>query len=70
MLVNKEKKRAFKRMHEHVNMMDKSMKHHIIVDHIGDDNKQVLADFLKHHNPQMWDLSSDELKQQLIVSSL
>ncbi|ULG71768.1 YwhD family protein [Macrococcus brunensis] len=68
MLVNKTKKRAFKRMHEHVNMMDKSMKHHFILDQIGDDNKQILAEFLEQHNEVMWQNTPQELKAQLNVS--
>ncbi|TDM00839.1 YwhD family protein [Macrococcus carouselicus] len=68
MLVNKTKKRAFKRMHEHVNMMDKSMKHHFIIDQIGDDNKQILAEFLQQHNAVMWQNAPAELKAQLNVS--
>ena len=29
-------------MPEHVNMMDKSMKHQFIIDQIGDENKKIL----------------------------
>lgn len=65
MLVNKVKKRAFKRMHEHVNMMDKSMKHHFILDHIGTDNRRVLKDFLMQHDARMWELSDEALKTML-----
>lgn len=68
MLVNKVKKRAFKRMHEHVNMMDKSMKHHIILEHIDNDAKEILKDFLINHDKDMWEQSSDALKEQLNVS--
>lgn len=65
MAVNKEKKRGYKIMAEHVNMMDKSMKHHIILDQIGENNKKVLKDFLMAHNAEMWTLSSDALKEAL-----
>lgn len=50
-------------MPEHVNMMDKSMKHKVIVDHIGAENRQILADFLKTHNPDMWANASEALHQ-------
>ncbi|HDG9493478.1 TPA: YwhD family protein, partial [Staphylococcus aureus] len=50
-------------MPEHVNMMDKSMKHHIIIDQIGDENKAILKDFLMNHDEGMWKLSSDALHQ-------
>ena len=39
LLVNKSIRRGYKSMPEHVNMMDKSMKHKIIIDHIGEENK-------------------------------
>ena len=42
LLVNKSIRRGYKSMPEHVNMMDKSMKHQFIIDQIGDDNKQIL----------------------------
>ena len=41
-------------MPEHVNMMDKSMKREIIIDHIGDTNKNILKAFLEQHNEEMW----------------
>ncbi|MCG7420558.1 YwhD family protein [Macrococcus epidermidis] len=65
MAVNKERKRGYKVMAEHVNMMDKSMKHKFILDQIGDDNKAVLKDFLMQHNPEMWNNSGEELKSML-----
>ncbi|AEP00619.1 YwhD family protein [Heyndrickxia coagulans] len=65
MVVNKEKRRGYKSLPEHVNRLDKSMKGHIIVDHMDDRSKKVLADFLKGHSSEMWDLSSDELKEAL-----
>ena len=61
LLVNKSIRRGYKSMPEHVNMMDKSMKHHVIIDHIGDNNKQVLKKFLQSHNSEMWNNSSSEL---------
>ncbi|BCU53130.1 YwhD-like protein [Staphylococcus auricularis] len=63
LLVNKSIRRGYKSMPEHVNMMDKSMKHRFIIDHIGEDNKALLKDFLKNHSPEMWENSSDELHQ-------
>ena len=63
LLVNKAIRRGYKSMPEHVNMMDKSMKHHIIIDHIGDENKAILKDFLLNHDEGMWKHSSDALHQ-------
>lgn len=65
MLVNKSIRRGYKSMPEHVNMMDKSMKHQIIIDQIGEDNKKVLKAFLESHNLEMWQNSSDALKTAL-----
>ncbi|MBW6351513.1 YwhD family protein, partial [Pseudomonas aeruginosa] len=61
LLVNKSIRRGYKSMPEHVNMMDKSMKHQFIIDQIGDDNKQILKEFLQNHNVEMWNNSSEEL---------
>lgn len=65
MAVNKERKRGYKVMAEHVNMMDKSMKHKFILDQIGEGNKAILKNFLMNHNPEMWQNSGDELKEML-----
>lgn len=63
LLVNKSIRRGYKSMPEHVNMMDKSMKHHIMIDQIGEENKAILKAFLQEHNPEMWANSKDELHQ-------
>ena len=44
-------------MPEHVNMMDKSMKRQIEIDHIGEENKAVLKAFLMEHDQDMWNNS-------------
>ncbi|MFD1020043.1 YwhD family protein [Thalassobacillus hwangdonensis] len=64
-LVDREIKRGYKSMPEHVNNMDKSLKGRIVVDHMDDKSKKLLAEFLKEHDPDMWENSSDELKQAL-----
>ncbi|MBL7572622.1 YwhD family protein [Staphylococcus saccharolyticus] len=63
LLVSKSIRRGHKSMPEHVNMMDKSMKHQFIINQIGDDNKQILKDFLQNHNLEMWNNSSETLYQ-------
>lgn len=65
MTVNREKRRGYKSLPEHVNRMDKSLKGHIIVDHMDASSKQVLKDFLQGHNADMWENSSLELKEGL-----
>ena len=65
MVVNREKRRGYKLLPEHVNKMDKSMKRHIMVDFMDAPSKKVLADFLKNHNVEMWENSSKQLHDDL-----
>lgn len=65
MVVNREKRRGYKILADHVNRMDKSMKRHIIVDHMDEPSKKILADFLKSHNEEMWNNSDKKLRQDL-----
>ncbi|SOB89652.1 YwhD-like protein [Ureibacillus xyleni] len=67
MVVNREKRRGYKILADHVNKMDKSMKRKIIVDHMDEDSKKVLADFLKSHNIEMWNNSEEQLRNDLTV---
>lgn len=66
MTVDREIRRGYKSLPEHVNRMDKSLKRQIIVDHMDDKSKKILADFLKAHNEELWNHSSDELKTGLL----
>ncbi|WP_312097981.1 YwhD family protein [Niallia sp.] len=66
MTVDRSIRRGYKSLPEHVNKMDKSMKRHIMVDHMDDKSKKVLADFLKNHDSQLWDNSVDQLKKDLL----
>ncbi|KFZ41947.1 hypothetical protein CS060_03655 [Anoxybacillus flavithermus] len=65
MTVDREARRGYKSLPEHVNRMDKSLKRHIIVDHMDERSKKVLASFLQQHNRDMWERSSEELKRKL-----
>ena len=47
-------------MPEHVNMMDKSMKHQVIIDQIGEENKNIKR-ILISHNETMWNNSNEAL---------
>jgi hypothetical protein len=67
MTVDREIRRGYKSLPEHVNRMDKSLKRHIIVDHMDDKSKKILSDFLQNHNQDMWNNSADELKKGLAV---
>ena len=67
MVVNREKRRGYKILADHVNKMDKSMKRHIIVEHMDEPSKKILQDFLEGHNPDMWKRSAEQLRQDLFV---
>ncbi|MED1469110.1 YwhD family protein [Bacillus salipaludis] len=66
MTVDREIRRGYKLLPLHVNYMDKSLKRHIIVDHMDEKSKKVLAEFLLNHNADLWKNSSEELKKGLM----
>lgn len=68
MTVDREIRRGYKSLPEHVNRMDKALKRHIIVDHMDGKSKQILQEFLLNHNKEMWNNSTDELKAALSVN--
>src|SRR5699024_4422387 len=61
-MINKTKNRGYKRMHEHVNQKDRSMKGHIIIDEMDQKSRSSLKKFLMNHNPEMWE-NSEKLKE-------
>ncbi len=65
MTVDREIRRGYKSLPEHVNRMDKSIKRHIIVDHMDSRSKEILADFLRNHDAGMWERSEEKLKAGL-----
>lgn len=65
MTVNRETRRGYKSLPEHVNNMDKALKGRIIVDQMDDKSKEILMNYLKSFNQDMWERSSDELKNGL-----
>jgi len=67
MVVNREKRRGYKILADHVNKMDKSMKRQILVDHMDEASKKVLASFLEELNPELWGRSEEQLRQDLFV---
>ena len=46
--------------------MDKSLKRHIMIDHMDESSKKVLGTFLKEHNEAIWNESSEELRHALL----
>ncbi|TQR18049.1 YwhD family protein [Psychrobacillus soli] len=69
MVVNREKRRGYKLLADHVNRMDKSMKRHIMVDFMDDRSKNILSNFLQTHNLEMWERSEAQLHNDLHVTS-
>jgi YwhD family len=65
MTVDREIRRGYKSLPEHVNRMDKSIKRHIIVDHMDGKSKGILREFLKNHDAGMWERSEQRLKDDL-----
>ncbi len=66
MTVDRSIRRGYKSLPEHVNRMDKSIKRHIIVEHMDEKSKGILRDFLKNHNAAMWENSEQKLKDDLL----
>ncbi|MEC5424428.1 YwhD family protein [Virgibacillus sp. C22-A2] len=63
--VDRSIKRAYKSMAEHVTHMEKSLKGKIIVDNMDDQSKKLLKEFLEEFNEEMWNNSTEELKNAL-----
>lgn len=63
--VDRPNKRAYKSLGEHVKHMEQSLKGKIVVDHMDDKSRQLLSEFLREFNEEMWENSTDELKKSL-----
>ncbi|MDU9694814.1 MULTISPECIES: YwhD family protein [Priestia] len=68
MTVDREIRRGYKSLPEHVNKMDKSLKRRIMVEEMDNKSKALLREFLKSHNEAIWMLSNDDLKEALQTS--
>lgn len=62
LMVNKEKRRGFKMMHEHVNTLDDAMKGRINIDVLDSGSKNSLKQFLIVHNEDIWNRSREVQK--------
>jgi hypothetical protein len=67
MVVNREKKRGYKILADHVTKMDKAMKGQVHLEDMDDASKKLLKDFLINHDAGMWERANPELKKQLEV---
>ncbi|MED3924317.1 YwhD family protein [Priestia megaterium] len=68
MTVDREIRRGYKSLPEHVNKMDKSLKRRIMMEEMDSKSKDLLREFLKSHNEEIWTLSNDDLKEALQTS--
>lgn len=64
--IDRPNKKAYKSLGEHVTHMEKSLKGKIIVEHMDDYSKELLANYLSSFNEDMWNNSSDSLKEALL----
>jgi hypothetical protein len=63
--VDRSIKLAYKSMPEHVTHMEKSLKGKIVVEQMDAHSKKLLRDYLMEFNLDMWNNSTDELKESL-----
>ncbi|MGN1400473.1 MAG: YwhD family protein [Bacillus sp. (in: firmicutes)] len=66
MTVDRDIRRGYKSLPEHVNNLDKAMKRKIHVAHMDQKSKNILRHFLMEHDNGFWEHSSEELKNQLL----
>ncbi|MCE7791396.1 YwhD family protein [Salipaludibacillus sp. CUR1] len=67
MTVDREIRRGYKSLPEHVNNMDKSLKRRIVVSQMDDRSKTILKEFLFDFDEGMWERADDQLKEDLTV---
>src|SRR5699024_873015 len=66
--VDKPNKRAYKSMPEHVKHMEQSLKGKIVVEHMDDESKTLLREFLQSFDANMWENADKSLAEGLAVS--
>lgn len=60
--IDRPNKRGYKKLGEHVKHMEQSLKGEVVVEHMDDKSRQLLGDFLKTFDENMWENATDELK--------
>jgi hypothetical protein len=65
MRIDHETRKGWKNLPYHVNRMDDALKRRYKLQELPEEAKAALKKFLMTHNPEMWENSKDELKQQL-----
>ncbi|MBM7645407.1 hypothetical protein JOD45_001618 [Scopulibacillus daqui] len=67
MIINRETRRGYKLLPDHVNKMDKALKGKVAVDHMDEKSKKILRDYLMNFDKGMWERANEDLKRQLDV---
>lgn len=65
MLIDTEARRGWKILADHVNLMDRALKRHYIVDGLSAKERELLRGVLIENNEEMWERSPQELKDLL-----
>lgn len=63
MLVDREARRGYKILADHVNKMDYAMKRRIMLDGLNPTEASALRQLLIENNPKMWENTSEQVKQ-------
>lgn len=66
MRIDHETKKGWKNLAFHVNRMDDALKRRIKLEELPDRERTALAKLLQEHNQEMWENSSEELKNILL----
>ncbi|MFC7391904.1 YwhD family protein [Scopulibacillus cellulosilyticus] len=67
MIINRETRRGYKVLPDHVNKMDKALKGKVEVDHMDEKSKKILRDYLVNYDKGMWERANEDLKKQLDI---
>lgn len=65
MTIDREARRGWKNLAEHVNRMDDALKRRIKLNGLDEVGKAALKELLVNHNSEMWENSCQELKELL-----
>ncbi|TCS95525.1 YwhD family protein [Hazenella coriacea] len=65
MMIDRENRRGWKNLADHVNRMDDVLKRRIKLDGLDEVGRKALKELLVNHNPEMWENSCQELKDLL-----
>lgn len=65
MIINRELRRGYKILADHVAKMEKALKGQVVLDELDDASRQILRSYLASADPGQWARANPELKAQL-----